>query len=144
MAACDRTPNRWAETLWAAYRARLGCPSAGESRPDSAFQYYEKGVTIWREDLDRIYVIYNDGSYSTHRDDEGPEGYARTPWVKGGFGWLWDNNETVNRRLGQAMAAEANAPQFAAQDFQHGVIFTFYDNETFIYTLFDDGTWLEE
>ena len=143
-AACDRTPNRWAETPWAAHRSRLGCPSAAESLPDSAFQYYEGGVTIWREDLDRIYVIYNDGSYSTHRDDEGPDGYARTPWVKGGFGWLWDNNEAVRGRLGQAIAAEANAPQFAAQDFQHGVIFTFYDNETFIYTLFDDGTWLAE
>lgn len=143
-AACDHTPGPWAATLWAAHRARLGCPPAGESRPDSAFQYYEGGTTLWREDLDRIYVLYNDGTYSTHRDDEGPEGYERTPWVKGGFGWLWDNNETVRRRLGQAMAAQANAQQFAAQDFPGGVILTFFDKETFTYVLFDDGAWLEE
>jgi len=140
---CDPAPaGRWAGTLWATHRDRLGCPAAVESQPEAAFQYYERGTMIWREDLDRIYVLYNDGTFSTHRDDEGPPGYEVSPLIKGGFGYLWNNNSAVRAALGQPLAAELNAAAFTVQDFPGGVIFYFYDNGDYTFALFNDGTWV--
>ena len=140
---CDPEPaGRWADSLWATYRDRLGCPAAVESQPEAAFQYYQRGTMIWREDLDRIYVLYGDGTFSSHRDDEGPVGYEVSPLIKGGFGYLWNNNPAVRAALGQASAMELNAAEFTVQDFPGGVIFYFFDRGDYTFALFNDGTWV--
>jgi hypothetical protein len=136
---------RWRDTLWAPYQDRLLCALGQAASPDSAYQYFQNGTAIWREDLDRIYILYSDGTFSTHRDDEGPTGYFYSDLLKGGFGYLWRNNAEVRGRLGDPRAAEANAPDFIIQDFQDGVLFYFYERGEHHYALFTgDGTWIEQ
>ncbi len=142
-ANCQVAPaSRW-EGFWNANRDRLGCANGGERSVNAAFQYFERGTAIWREDVDRIYVLYYNGVFAIYRDDEGPEGYYQSELLKGGFGYLWNNNATVRNGLGQPLAAEQVAGGFAVQDFAGGVLFTFNDNGVQEFALFfDNGVWL--
>jgi hypothetical protein len=63
--------------------------------------------------------------------------------LKGGFGYLWNNNSTLRNQIGQPEAAEFNATDFAAQDFAGGTIFYFFENNAHNYALFNgSGTWV--
>lgn len=142
---CEPAPSpRWANTLWAAHEAQLGCPTTQEMRPsDFAFQYFENATAIWREDLDRIYFLYHDGTFSVHRDDEGPEGYEVSPLVKNGFGYMWNTYPALRERLGEPVTIEANPADFAVQDFAGGVLIYFNDNGPYEFALFNEnGTWV--
>jgi hypothetical protein len=145
-AGCKPPPSpRWVNTLWAAYEDQLGCPTNREMRPsDFAFQYYEGATAIWREDLDRIYFLYYDGTFSIHRDDEGPEGYEVSPLVKGGFGYMWNTYPELRDRLGEPLAIETNPADFAIQDFAGGLLVYFDDNGPYHFVLLNDsGTWAD-
>lgn len=134
--------DRWGPTLWAAHRERLGCPLNQETRTNAAYQYYERGLTVWRQDADRIYVLYDNGRYSSFPDDS-PSGFHESDLVKGGFGYLWRNNSAVREGLGQPLAIEFNATNFAVQDFAGGTIFYFFENDARNYILFaDEGRWM--
>lgn len=55
---------------------------------------------------------------------------------------MWNNNSSVRDGLGQPAAVEANATNFAAQDFERGTIFYFLENDAYNYILFsDNNTW---
>ena len=140
---CQTSPGpRWEDTLWRLYADRLGCAISQEIRGGgSAFQSFQHGVTVWRQDRDRIYVLYNNGTFSAHPDDA-PDGWKESDLVKGGFGYLWRNNQAVRDGLGQPRGAEAGTTDFAVQDFSGGVIFYFYENDARNYALFtDNNTW---
>lgn len=141
--ACQRDPGpRWGPTLYAEFDERLGCPLSQEIRSNAAFQYYQNGMMVWREDADRIYVLYNNGTYASFRDDS-PAGYRESDLLKGGFGYLWNNNSGVRGALGNPTTAEANATDFAVQDFANGTIFYFFENDTRNHVLFAaNNTWL--
>lgn len=141
--ACQRDPGpRWGPTLYAEFDEQLGCPLNQEVRSNAAFQYYQNGMMVWREDADRIYVLYNNGTYSSFRDDS-PAGYRESDLIKGGFGYLWNNNSGVRGGLGNPTTAEANATDFAVQDFANGTIFYFFENDTRNHVLFAaNNTWL--
>ena len=127
--------------MWDRYQDALGCATTMEIRTGAAYQYYQGGMMVWRQDADRIYVLYDNESYASYRDD-GPDGYFDSEWLKGGFGYLWNNNSTVRERLGQPAAAEFNATDFAVQDFAGGTIFYFFENKAHNYALFaSNGTW---
>jgi hypothetical protein len=133
--------GRW-QAFWNANRDRLGCAGGAENRPNAAFQYFERGTTIWRQDADRIYVLYDNGAFASYRDDS-PGDYHHSNLLKGGFGYLWNNNETVRNGLGQPSAEESGAEGFTVQDFTGGALFTFFDNGEHDYALFfDDGAWI--
>jgi uncharacterized protein with LGFP repeats len=127
--------------LWNRYQSRLGCPLGQEIRTGGAYQIYQRGITVWRQDASSIYVLYNNGTFAAYPDNS-PTGYYDTNMLKGGFGYLWNNNSSVRDGLGQPVAIEANATNFAAQDFERGVIFYFLENEAYNYILFfDNSTW---
>lgn len=140
--ACRHSPGaRWGPTLWALHDERLGCALNEELRPIGAFQLFDNGLTVWRQDRDMIYVLYNNGRFAAYPDNS-PAEYYESDLIKHGFGHLWRNNQTVQQGLGQPRVAEANTTDFAIQDFRGGTIFYFYENNTRNYALFnDDGTW---
>lgn len=137
-AACPTAPaGRW--SLFSAQKERLGCATNQEHRTSAAFQYYENGTTVWREDIDRVYVLYNNGGFAYFRDDAGPAGYYHSDLLKGAFGYLWNNNETVRSRLGRPLTIEMVINDFAVQDFAGGAAFYFYDNGPYSFALFNDN-----
>ena len=141
-ADCRPSPgDRWGPTLWERYKDTLGCAVTDVMHPNSAYQYYQHAVMVWREVPDLVYVLYNDGTYDLF-PAEGPDGYFDSDWLKGSFGYLWKNNATVRNRVGQPEAAEFNTTNFAVQDFAGGTIFYFLENDARNYVLFSDNkTW---
>lgn len=139
---CQVSPgDRWGPTLWDRYKDTLGCATTGEIRSNAAYQYYQHGMMVWRETPDLVYVLYNNGTFNTF-PAAGPDGYFDSDWLKGSFGYLWNNNATVRAQIGQPQAAEFNATDFAAQDFAGGTIFYFFENDARNYALFSSsGTW---
>lgn len=88
-------------------------------------------------------MLYNNGGFAYFRGDAGPEGYFHSDLLKGAFGYLWNNNETVRTRLGQPITIEMVANDFTVQDFAGGVAFYFYDNGGYNFALFNDNsTWV--
>jgi hypothetical protein len=147
--ACPQSPApRWT-TLYAEFAAELGCPTTGEISTagseipaNGAFQYYERGTMVWRENGGTIYVLYDDGTYVAFPDDS-PAGYFDSELLKGGFGYLWNSNADVRGLIGEPLAIEFAAADFALQDFASGTIFYFFDNGGRTYVLFSgSGTWL--
>jgi hypothetical protein len=140
--ACETTPGpRWGSTLWELYDERLGCAVNQEARGNAAYQYFANGLTVWRQDRDLIYVLYNNNRLAVYPDNS-PDNYHASDLIKGGFGYLWNTTPSVRDGLGQPLAIEMNATDFAVQDFQGGTIFYFYENDARNYALFDDnGTW---
>jgi hypothetical protein len=151
--ACSQNPAaRWANTLYAEFGERLGCPLSGEVPAageviNAAFQYYERGLMVWRQDMDLIYVLaYGEdaaGGAFVAVPDASPAGYYESDLVKGGFGYLWSNNEMVRNMVGSPLVIEYFAAEFAAQAFDRGTIFTFFDNGRHQYLLFaGEGEWV--
>lgn len=142
--ACLLNPgDRWGTTLYAQYEQQLGCPLNQENRPNAAYQRYQNGLAIWREDADRVYFLYNNGTYVSYAANVAPQGYFDTALLKGAFGYYWNTNSDVRSRLGNPVEAEANASQFAVQDFSSGHIFYFLENNANNYVLFSNtGRWV--
>ena len=90
------------------------CPLT-QDHPWAAYEPFERGHMIWREDTREIYVLYDDGDYETYLDtwQEGdpvvipgapPPGlYAPVR----GFGNLYASQPQVRERLGWATAEES-------------------------------------
>ncbi len=142
--ACQLGPgDRWGTTLYAQYEQQLGCPLNQENRPNAAYQRYQNGLAVWREDADRVYFLYDNSTYASFAANTAPQGYYDSPLLKGAFGYFWNTNADVRSRLGNPLEAEANASQFAVQDFRNGLIFYFYENGARNYVLFaTTGGWV--
>ena len=135
-ATCSQASGpRWGPTLWNQYKYQLGCPLGQEIRTGGAYQIYQRGIAVWRQDAERIYILYNNGTHTSYPDDS-PNGYYHSNMLKGGFGYLWNNNSTIREGLGDPVTTEANATNFAVQDFDNGTIFYFLENEANNYILF--------
>ncbi len=127
--------------MWNQYQSRLGCALSQEIRTGGAYQIFQRGIAVWRQDASRIYILYDNGSFASFPDNS-PSGYYDTDMLKGGFGYLWNNNNSVRDGLGQPATIEFSATDFAAQDFERGTIFYFLENEAYNYVLFsDNSTW---
>lgn len=139
---CRESPGpRWGSTLWALHDEKLGCALTPEQRITGAFQLFDHGLTVWRQDRSLIYVLTNNGRFVAYPDNS-PPNYRVSDLIKGGFGYLWTTNQSVQQGLGQPRVAEAFATDFAIQDFWGGTIFYFYENDARNYALFDDNnTW---
>lgn len=87
------------------------CPTPMQET-SGAYQQFERGFMVWREDTATIYAFNNDGSYTTHHDtwQEGdtidltpPDGLIAP--VRG-FAKVWQNNPTIQTSLGWAVQNE--------------------------------------
>ena len=135
--------TRWGTLLSSAHEARLGCAIGQEEKSNAAFQYYQRGTMVWRGDRELVYVLYNDGSFSTHNALVGPKNYFHSDRLKGAFGYLWNNNDTVRNGLGEPAADELIATDFTVQDFAGGSLFYFFDKRGYDFALFaDNNTWI--
>ena len=89
------------------------CPLT-QDHPWAAYEPFERGHMIWREDTSEIYVLYDDGDYETHADtwQEGdPVMIPGTPppglyAPVRGFGNLYASQPQIRERLGWATEEE--------------------------------------
>lgn len=127
--------------------ARLGCPLDEVQNIGSTSELFQQGFMYWREDLRRIYVVYNDGHWQKFTDTWTPDQSEPTDYSppvgldvpKRGFGKVW------REELGGPWAAigwateEEWGMKTSVQDFEHGVILEIGPS---IYSFYvDDMTW---
>ena len=130
--------------------AGLGCAAASGAETFAAFQPFERGVMFWREDLKHIYVLQNDGTWSSHEDtwtgsyeqvvtepDLSPPRGLYAP-VRG-FGQVW------RLELGGPPSpigwgtGEEQGYTMVVQPFARGLLLN--DDDDKVYALYDDDTW---
>ena len=116
--------------LLAYYNAgELGCAIAAARSVWSAWQPFERGHMLWREDMDRMYILYSRGQWQGFDDTwngvEIPNHYGVPPSAlqtpTRGFGYLWATNDAVFSELGWATDIEKGVCLWS-QDFEHGVL----------------------
>lgn len=133
-------------STWSAYSNQLNCPTAGgKSGVWLAQEDFNGGRMFWREDNDRIYVVFSGGGWASFADtwqDGDPEFACGTeespPTPKRGFGQVWCAHDSVRSGLGSATEEEWGE-HGAVQDFAGGVILQTGSGKTYI--LFNNGTW---
>ena len=144
-ATCANQPDsRW-QTLWAQHQNKLGCAINTVQTPAAAYQSFDQGMMVWREDTEQVYVMGKNGSVSVHTvNDPALAGYYDTENLKGAFGYLWNTQATVRDQLGNPLYPEQIASDFAIQDFANGTIFYFTDNgaREYALTLTSPRAWL--
>jgi DNA-binding beta-propeller fold protein YncE len=120
--------------LWATdvdLRQALGWAATPQATTVStAFQAFEGGTMIWREDARLIYVLSNDGSWAVFDDTWTPDEPEQDPNIvppEGllqpirGFGKVWRNNPELQVGLGWALEEEAGYTS-PVQTFEKGVL----------------------
>jgi hypothetical protein len=144
--------------VWSTYREQLGCPIYAEPKPiQDAEQAFEHGHMLWRQDIVRIYVLYEDGpkagTYQSFADlwSEGDPEYScsATPppgllQPIRGFGAVWCDLGGATAPIGWALVEEGgfwpgNGDPLV-QDFGNGVIFRDSEGtaQGLAYVLFSD------
>jgi serine/threonine protein kinase len=128
---------------------QIGCPRGPAVQAAGAWEPFEGGQMLWREDLRRIYVLHQAGSWRVYDDNwrEGdlvwdadlvpPAGLYQP--VRG-FGLTWREEAGVRDALGWATAEESS---FSAtfQPFERAVLIA-DDVTPRFWALLSDGTWL--
>ncbi len=124
---CEIQPHESLNSFWE--HSALGCASAAAQTVWAAWQPFETGHMIWRQDSDNLFVFADDGDWAQHSDDwddqdlsnnrgDPPTG-LQSP-VRG-FGHLWETNDDVFGDLGWAEAAEKGFC-LRTQQFEKGVL----------------------
>jgi serine/threonine protein kinase len=133
----------------ASLAAQIGCPRAPVVQAAGAWEPFEGGQMLWREDLRRIYVLHQAGSWRMY-DDNWQEGDlvwdtdlvppAGLYQPVRGFGLTWREEAGVHDALGWATAEESS---FSAtlQPFERAVLIA-DDVTPRFWALLSDGTWL--
>jgi hypothetical protein len=125
---------------------RLGCALSPGRETQAAFQPFERGLMFWRQDLLRIYVLHEDGTWASYEDTWTPEQselnlsppqglYAPVR----GFGRVWVLElEGPPSFIGWGIAPERGYAM-VAQPYERGQLLLGADGG--VYVLYDDGTW---
>ena len=134
--------------------SRLGCPTGGAHQSMAAEERFERGIMLWRDTTDSVYVLYDDGTWAQYQDHfingQDPEftcGAPQSPPTpKRGFGKVWCLHPEVRNKLGNAVEEEVGfgmpggGPAEIFQDFQGGMMYQSNHFNT-IFVLFNDNTW---
>lgn len=131
---------------WSA--AEVGCPiTPGAAAIHTAYAPFEGGQMLWRGDTGNIYVLFNDGRWTSYPntwregDPEYTCGEANSPPTPvRGFGRVWCEQPGLREALGAITAAEIGDDASAAQDFVNGAILAAPFGGLFVFTG-EDGTW---
>lgn len=126
-AACeDFELSQWEESIINIIIRPIGCAESGIVSPQGAIQQFSRGWMIWRQDLETVYVLYNDGrALEVHEiSDPAQRGFEQSELLKGAFGYLHTSNSEISSRLGSPLKAEESIADFRVQDFDNGVIFS--------------------
>ncbi|MFN3763455.1 MAG: hypothetical protein ACK4WK_09690, partial [Anaerolineae bacterium] len=145
--ACPAVGGPFA-ALWQQYQDRLGCAVNNAHTTWMAQEHFEWGQMFWREDTDRIAVLYGNGSWALYRDiwNEGDPEYSCPeiapsqcpPTPRRGFGKIWCTYPAVRQGLGRATDYERGF-HGTVQDFDRGSILRTDTGETVV--MFGDGSW---
>jgi hypothetical protein len=134
-------------TWYPAVSARLGCPTGAEQGIWGSEQTFQNGYLFWRQDLRRIYVLYNNRTWQLFTDtwEAGdpeydpnivpPSGYYQP---RLGFGKVWREQPGVRNGLGWATRQERSF-WASIEPFEEGLMI--WSNIEGIFVLYDDGTW---
>ncbi len=126
----------------------LGCARAGTITTAAAWQPFEQGLLLWREDLKLIYVLRPDNTWFSTGDiwregDEpadpaivAPDGLYQP--VRG-FGLVWRDQPGVREALGWG-TAEEDGFEALMQEFAGGLVWLDIERNT-NFILFDDRTY---
>jgi DNA-binding beta-propeller fold protein YncE len=143
---CAATPVGFA-VAWESRRSKLGCATSSESATLMAVEQFQHGIMFWREDMRRIYVLSEDGTWQSFIDTwESPQqesGYFTPPSglvePRRGFGKVWrDQLGGPKSRIGWATEEERGYAGLA-QGFEHGTLLRDLDGT--VYALYADKTW---
>lgn len=131
---------------WRSFEQQLSCPVAPAGQGVwMAEELFQNGRMFWREDNDKIYVLYNSGRWARYdniwRESDptytcGTQSSPPTPLR--GFGKIWCTHDQVRQALGNATTAEAGQ-HGTVQDFSGGSILRTGSSVT--YVLLSSGTW---
>lgn len=100
---------------------RVDCPDCLDQPPTPApaintiqvsYLHFEHGTMFYRTDNGQIYVLFNNGTFSTYADTWQGESYAEIDIPAGffvpqrGFGKVWQDNANLKSQLGWATGLE--------------------------------------
>lgn len=121
------------------WQANLGCPTTNLRDISMAQETFVKGRMFWRQDNDRIYAVYNNGTWASYADiwaESNPTfscGTQQTPPTpQRGFGKIWCANSAVQQGLGNATDLEW-ATYGEIQEFVNGMIWRVGGNTTIVF-----------
>ncbi len=121
--SCQLPVNPAWEVSYEQHRVQLGCPESGVNQPMSVWQPYEHGRILWRQDTDRVYVLFDDGTMSSFLvNDPSLRDFWVSDSIKGAIGYVYDSNTAVSQKLGQPQDQEREAADVTIQDFSNGFI----------------------
>ncbi len=110
-------------------RDDLGCPTNAAHITWAAWQPFQGGDMLWRDDVNAVTIFYNGAGWAMLPDQWHGE---PTPWRGNppaglrqpirGFGWIWGNRDEVFNGLGWATDEEKGVC-LIVQDFQKGFVF---------------------
>jgi hypothetical protein len=148
---CDMTPILGFGQVWndnPTVRDGLGCPTEAEKSVQAAEETFEDGYMFWREDLGRIYALYDDSSTWQSFADTWKEGDPESdPAIVPpagfyqpvrGFGKVWREEPGVRDNLGWATMEERGFSA-SVQAFEEGLMI--WSDSQGIFVLYKDGTW---
>jgi hypothetical protein len=134
--SCARSPDRALAAAWD--RDELGCPTGPSSVVWAAWEPFERGYLLWRQDTNKVYALYfangsdrSAGNWELRHeawDGSDPGGIGLSPPAGlvepvRGFGWLWRNYlGGAQGQLGWAKEQEKGLC-VAVQPFESGQIF---------------------
>lgn len=109
---CNTQIHERLQPFWK--QAELGCPVASGSTLWSAWQPFQQGYMLWRQDDDAVFVFDDDGAWERFSDDWDSQVYTSTRGTAPtgmdtpvrGFGYLWATDDDVYGDLGWATDAE--------------------------------------
>jgi uncharacterized protein YraI len=144
--ACAATASSTFARAWD--RNRMGCPRGPEQSIWSAYESFERGWMLWRQDNDGHYALFNGGGYAAYwyPPADPPDFACRDAQALGrprrGFSRVWCENPTVRQRIGNAQNDETgeNRP---LQEFENGFM-VFVKERGAIAVVYSDGTWSEQ
>ena len=126
-ANCEIQPHDSLSSFWT--HSLLGCASAGASTVWAAWQPFEGGHMIWRQNEDAVYVYANNGNWTRFEDNWNEQALSNNRGTPAtglqspvrGFGYLWETNDAVFSDLGWATGGEKG---FCAriQQFANGIL----------------------
>ena len=124
---CEIEPHDSLSSFWE--HSGLGCASAAAQTVWAAWQPFETGHMIWRQDSDNLFVYADDGSWAQHADDWDDQDLSNNRGSPAtglqapvrGFGYLWETNDDVFADLGWAEDAEKGFC-LRTQQFEKGVL----------------------
>ena len=135
-------------SMWSDMQDKIGCATDAYSTTWVAEEAFQNGWMLWREDNDKIYVVYDWGSWETYPnmwrngdpyfscpDADTPDESPPTPVM--GFGKTWCTYPDLRQRLGWAIKAE-DGFDATVQDFERGFMLR---SDRWTWAFYDDDSW---